>query len=103
MSEDWNQRVWALVAAVPRGHVVSYSGVAAMLGFPRRARHVSRALKQAPDDLDLPWQRVINAQGKIAFPPGSIQAGIQRTLLEEEGVVFGPGGKVAWSQFGWQP
>ncbi len=103
MEDSWNERVWALVASIPAGKVVSYSGVAAILGFPRRARHVSRALNQAPEGMNLPWQRVINAQGKISFPPQTAHFHLQRILLEEEGVRFKANGSVDLQLFGWRP
>ena len=46
------------------------------------ARWVGLAMAACPDDV--PWQRVVNSQGKISHP----EAGKQKKLLEEEGVSF---------------
>lgn len=80
------RRIWAVVAAIPRGGVTSYGEVARRAGLPGRARLVGRALRIAPRDLKLPWQRVLAASGRPAFPPGSEEYVRQLKLLEREGV-----------------
>lgn len=82
------ERIWNVVAAIPRGQVASYGGVARGAGLPRRARLVGRALKLAPPSLRLPWHRVLNARGAISLPAGSKAHRMQRKLLEAEGVRF---------------
>jgi methylated-DNA-protein-cysteine methyltransferase related protein len=82
------ERIWRAVAAIPRGQVASYGAIARRAGAPRRARLVGHALKVAPASLELPWHRVLNAQGRISLPAGSKAHRTQRRLLEEEGVVF---------------
>ena len=61
--------VYAVVRHVPRGTVVTYGQVAAILGHPRAARAVGTALARLPHSLahKVPWQRVINAAGKISY------------------------------------
>jgi methylated-DNA-protein-cysteine methyltransferase-like protein len=49
---------------------------------------------------DVPWQRVINAQGKVS-PRVGFGGLLQREMLEEEGVVFDAEGRVDFDQFGW--
>jgi methylated-DNA-protein-cysteine methyltransferase-like protein len=78
--------IWRAVAGVPRGSVVTYGGVAARAGLPRRARLVGHALKVAPAALELPWHRVVGAGGRIAFPAGSAGHREQRRRLRAEGV-----------------
>ena len=55
--------VYALVAQIPPGFVVSYGQLARMLGAPRAARQVGWAMRRCPDAL--PWQRVVRADGSI--------------------------------------
>jgi len=78
--------IWAAVAAIPRGTVLSYGRVAALAGCPRAPRLVGRALKAAPDARALPWHRVTGAGGRIAFPPGSRNHREQRRRLLAEGL-----------------
>lgn len=96
------RRIWAAVAAVPRGRVATYGQIAQLAGFPRQARQVGYALHALPRGHALPWHRVINAHGRISFPPRSAPCREQRRRLEAEGVVF-LRGSVDLKRFGWRP
>jgi methylated-DNA-protein-cysteine methyltransferase-like protein len=78
--------IWRVVASIPRGAVSTYGGVAARAGFPRGARLVGRALREAPDSLRLPWHRVLGAGGRIVFRPGSRLFREQRRRLLADGL-----------------
>ena len=95
--------VYRLVTKVPRGKVVTYGQVAALLGAPRAARAVGTALRYLPRPLikKVPWQRVINASGGISLRGDVLRAEEQRWLLEEEGVGFDRNGKVNLEQYRW--
>jgi methylated-DNA-protein-cysteine methyltransferase-like protein len=103
MTENFYQRVYAVVRQVPPGMVVTYGQVAALLGCPRAARAVGYALRFLPAGSDVPWHRVINYQGQISprHPPDGPL--IQRLLLEEEGVMFDAQGRVDLSRYRWSP
>ena len=94
--------VYGLVRRVPRGRVVTYGQVAAMLGNRISPRAVGWILHRCPDDV--PWHRVVNASGGFStdrlpdFPKG-----LQRALLEAEGVEVGPGGRVDLERYRWRP
>lgn len=104
--QAFNQQVWELVRQIPRGRVASYGQIALMLPPPSGVdfesyktfapRWVGGAMAACPDDV--PWQRVINSQGKISERPGSER---QRSLLEEEGVEFVKD-KVDLKRYGWK-
>jgi methylated-DNA-protein-cysteine methyltransferase-like protein len=98
---DWYSNVWKVVSEIPSGHVLTYGEVARLAGLPRAARRVSQALRRAPRDMELPWHRVINSQGKISFPEDSSGWKRQKDKLEDEGVVFLKG-KVNLDQFGYR-
>jgi methylated-DNA-protein-cysteine methyltransferase-like protein len=78
-------RILAAVRAIPPGRFASYGEVARRAGLPRRARLVARVLAQN-EDPDLPWHRVLRADGRIAFPPGSRSYREQGRRLRAEGV-----------------
>lgn len=99
--KDWVRTVWDVVNGIPRGHVLTYGEVARLAGMSRAARRVSQAMRQAPKGMKLPWHRVINAQGKISFPPDSPGYRHQKDLLENEGVVFLKG-RVDLERFGYR-
>jgi methylated-DNA-protein-cysteine methyltransferase-like protein len=82
------RRVWDVVSGIPSGCVLNYGEIARLAGLPGRARLVGRALGLAPRSMQLPWHRVVNAQGRISFKPGGAQYRRQRELLEGEGVEF---------------
>lgn len=98
---NWHQNVWKVVSEIPPGHVLTYGEVARLSGMPRAARRVSQAMRRAPRGVDLPWHRVINAQGKISFPEDSSAWKKQKDLLEDEGVVFLKG-KIDLDHFGYR-
>jgi len=97
---DFTHRVWDVVRQVPHGCVVSYGGVAAILGRPRAARGVGHALSVLGENSDVPWWRVINRNGEISIRGPMHGAALQRALLEREGVRF-VRGRVDWRRFGW--
>jgi len=99
---SFRDRVHRLVLSIPSGQVATYGQIARLLGSPRAAREVGWALRDLPDDLGAPWQRVINSQGRISFPEGSQGHAVQRALLEGEGVRFEPDGRIDLKVYGWE-
>jgi len=90
---NFYEQVYAVVRRIPRGKVTSYGRIAKMLGRPRAARAVGYALNALKDKQDvpayanLPWQRVINSQGRISIVNRENSANRQAKLLRAEGVV----------------
>ncbi len=103
----YNALVWEIVRQIPPGKVCTYGKIAAMIpppeGMTLRSyeafgpRWVGGAMAACPEGV--PWQRVINSQGKISFRPGGYD---QRKLLETEGIVFDDRGYVDMAHFGWE-
>src|ERR1700733_1103073 len=58
------QAIWDVVGMIPRGTVSTYGAVARAAGFPGRARLTGFALKAAPEELNLPWHRIVGAGGR---------------------------------------
>jgi methylated-DNA-protein-cysteine methyltransferase-like protein len=96
------QKVYRVVQQIPAGKVATYGQIAALLGHPRAARTVGWAMRALPEGSDVPWQRVINAQGRISTSWQEHDVDPQRQRLEAEGVVFGPDGRVDLTLYGWQ-
>lgn len=94
--QAYYQQVWSLVRQIPYGRVSTYGQIATLIPCPEgispeeyrtsASRWVGLAMAACPDDV--PWQRVINSQGKISHRS---EAGKQRQLLEEEGLLFSNG------------
>ena len=100
----FHRLVYRLVRRVPRGTVVTYGQVAAILGHPRAARAVGTALRHLPPVLQrtVPWQRVINAAGRISHRGDLFRPDRQRELLEAEGVAFDCSGRVDLRRVRWK-
>ncbi|WP_394494843.1 MGMT family protein [Shewanella sp. ENK2] len=96
------QRIWFIVNMIPSGNVLAYGKVADLAGLPGRARYVSKALKEAPEHLNLPWHRVINSQGKISFKLNTLHFQNQQERLKSEGIEVNKG-KISLSKFEWKP
>ena len=100
--EPLYDQIYAMVRRIPPGEVTTYGRIAELVGgcTARMVGYAMAALKRHSVP-DVPWQRVINAQGKISIHGDGIGNAMQRTLLEEEGVVFDTQGRVDFLQFGW--
>ena len=104
---DYNVQVWEIVKRIPAGKVSTYGRIADMITPPNEmdskaykafgARWVGGAMAKCPEDV--PWWRVINAQGKVSARPGAQR---QRELLEAEGVVFDKREKINLKVFLWE-
>ena len=80
-----NERILAVVRAIPRGQVAGYGDVARRAGLPGRARLAAKVLSGNTDPA-LPWHRVLRSDGRIAFPEGSKGYREQSQRLRAEGV-----------------
>lgn len=88
-----DEQVWAIARQIPYGKVATYGQIANLLTSPdgvsaeeyrmSAARWVGMAMAACPDDV--PWQRVVNSQGKISH---KAEPGKQKQLLEAEGILF---------------
>ncbi|MBI3330334.1 MAG: MGMT family protein, partial [Nitrospinae bacterium] len=93
--------VYRLVARIPWGRVTTYGQIARLLGHPSAARAVGYALHALPRGSDIPWQRVINAAGRISTRCNRHDEAMQRALLEAEGVSFDATGRVNLRTLRW--
>ena len=95
---ETRQQIFAVVRRIPPGKVATYGQIAFLAGIPNAPRSVGQVLHHAPDAIDLPCHRVVNAAGRLV--PGWVD---QRVLLEREGVGFKANGCVDLSRFLWYP
>jgi methylated-DNA-protein-cysteine methyltransferase-like protein len=95
-------QIYDLVRQVPPGKVATYGQIAELVGgcTARMVGYAMAALKRgtAPD---VPWQRVINAKGKISIHGDGIGNAMQRVILEQEGIEFDANGRLDFERFGW--
>ncbi|XXN64143.1 MGMT family protein [Enterobacter ludwigii] len=102
MSEhnNFSERVWQIVAAIPPGKVTTYGDVALLAGSPRAARQVGGVLRRLPEGSKLPWFRVINRHGRISLQGDDLFR--QRDALEAEGIEVSDAGEIALEKYRWQ-
>jgi methylated-DNA-protein-cysteine methyltransferase-like protein len=97
----YRERVYVLVRQIPAGRVMTYGQLAIILGEGYTARTVGYVMHASDDGV--PWQRVINSQGKCSTGRLTIPMNLQQELLEAEGVVFNASGKCDLGKFQWFP
>jgi methylated-DNA-protein-cysteine methyltransferase-like protein len=99
------ERIYDRVRLIPAGKVATYGQIAHLVGgcTARMVGYALAALDLHPGFEDVPWQRVINAQGKISPHGDGLGSAIQRELLIQEGINFDHQGRVDFSLFGWNP
>ena len=100
VDNGFRNRVYALVAQIPKGRVMTYGQIAALCGSPRAARIVGGIAHGGPTELN--WQRVVKKDGSLAE---GYYGGIEghRQALESEGVTINRDLKVDVVELQWRP
>ncbi|MEP7075078.1 MAG: MGMT family protein [Acidobacteriota bacterium] len=99
--KTYRERVFEIVRAIPAGKVMTYGQIAIILGEGYTARTIGYVMHGADDGV--PWQRVINSQGKISTDRLTLPHSLQQSILENEGVAFSKGGKCDLGVYQWFP
>lgn len=89
-AREFADAVAEVIRNLAAGEVVSYGWVAAEAGYPGHARRVGAFLATGTDDL--PWWRVVRADGTLVAPDPTRQAAALRAegVVVEGGVVRHP-------------
>ena len=95
--------VYELLLKIPRGRVMTYGQIATILDTPRAARAVGYAMRASGREDDVPWQRVINGQGRISARTEVERPMLQRVLLEAEGIEFDETDACDLARYRWEP
>jgi len=94
--------VWAWVRRIPRGRVMTYGQIANLVEDRLSPRAVGWAMHGCP--ARVPWHRVVNALGACSTERRpDIPGGLQRAMLEGEGVRFGPDGRLDLTRYRFVP
>ena len=102
-------KVYKVAQRIPAGKVTSYGRIAQMLGSPHAARAVGYAMSalKNPDSqaeytaATVPWQRVVNSQGRISIRHREATAQKQAQLLRMEGVEVDENLRINLDKFLW--
>jgi len=96
--------VLTVVALVPCGRLATYGQIAELIGAYGCARQVGWALRRLPLTSAVPWQRVVNAQGRISMSPGRRGSDwMQIALLRAEGIPVDAAGRLPLRRYLWTP
>lgn len=99
---QYRERVFEIVRRIPRGRVMTYGQIAYILGKGYTPRTVGFVMHGA-DESKIPWQRVINSQGRCSTGRIVLPSDMQQRLLEREGVKFDAKGRCDLETFLWHP
>ena len=100
VDKDFAERVYALVAQIPKGRVMTYGQIAALCGAAWAAWEVGQIAHTGPSDL--PWQRVVNKQGGLARGwPGGVE--LHKAALEADGVGVSDDYQIDIGKLLWNP
>ena len=100
--QSYRERVYEIVRQIPQGRVMTYGQIAEILGEGYTARTVGYVMHGA-DSENVPWQRVINAQGKCSTGKMTLPVNLQQSILESEGITFSSSGKCDLTSVLWVP
>ncbi len=94
------ERVWSIVKRIPRGRVATYGQIAELIDRRLTPVGVGWAIRAAPPG-SIPWHRVVNGRGGISTD--GEHPGLQRAMLEAEGVRFDADGCIDLARTAWRP
>jgi methylated-DNA-protein-cysteine methyltransferase-like protein len=98
-------RIYEIVKLIPKGQVATYGQIAELANLAGKVRVVGYALYRVDMQvLDIPWQRVVNAKGKVSLSPLRFGTDyLQRSLLENEGIIFNGKDQIDLQKYLWKP
>lgn len=82
------EKIYDVVKRIPSGKVATYGQVATAAGNPRWSQVVGYALHSNPSPGEIPCHRVVRKDGRVAQSFAFGGEGVQKMLLEGEGVTF---------------
>ena len=88
VTDSPTKRIYEAVKKIPKGKVATYGQVALLAGNGKMSRAVGNALHRNPDPENIPCYRVVNAKGELAGEFAFGGCGVQRKLLEADGITF---------------
>ncbi|MBL6802250.1 MAG: MGMT family protein [Synechococcus sp. BS307-5m-G38] len=104
VERPFDQRVWLMVSRIPSGQLATYGQIADLIGAYGCARQVGWALRRLRLPSDVPWHRVVNAQGRISMSLSREGSDwLQRELLMAEGIPVDQAGCLPLKERLWRP
>lgn len=91
--------------AIPDGKVATYGQIAMLCGKPKNSRQVGYGLRENLAGDDVPAYRIVNGRGELSGACHFEMPGLQKMLLEEDGIEVKWNGKnwcVDLKEYGWK-
>jgi len=84
-TKSFTERVYTVVAKIPRGKTMTYAEVARRAGSPHAARAVGNIMHNNPDTKRVPCHRVVRSDGTV----GGYARGTKKKIeiLRSEGAI----------------
>ena len=101
MDFDFYKRLEFVGQRIPYGKIATYGQLALLCGKPKNARQVGYALRANKLKNPLPAHRIVNGQGFLSGAGAFSSSGLQKRLLQREGVIVGIDNRVDLKLFQW--
>jgi methylated-DNA-[protein]-cysteine S-methyltransferase len=88
LGTPFQKSVWAEIARIPKGKVITYKELAIRIGKPKAVRAVANAVGANPNPITVPCHRVVRSDGTLGGYSGPGGARAKKKLLAKEGVIF---------------
>lgn len=102
-TDNFFERVYAIVRQIPYGKVTSYGAIAKALGTARSARMVGWAMNASHHLEDVPAHRVVNRKGLLSGKHHFEGTNLMQQLLESEGIKVKNNQIIAFENHFWEP
>ena len=102
-TQNFFQRVYAVVEQVPYGRVTTYGAITKYLGASRSSRMVGWAMNGAGSNPEVPAHRVVNRVGLLTGKHHFAQTNLMQQLLENEGIIVKEDKVVDFKKYFWDP
>lgn len=99
---DFYEKVYLVCCQIPEGKVATYGQIALLCGQPSHARQVGYGLNRKLEGRGVPAHRVVNCRGFLSGAASFEMPGLQKMLLEQEGVTVSPEQQVDLKRYGWK-
>ncbi|WP_122644878.1 MGMT family protein [Luxibacter massiliensis] len=93
---DFYKRMELVCRQIPWGKAATYGQIALLCGRPGNARQVGYALRKDLAGAGVPAHRIVNVRGILSGAAAFEEPGLQRRLLESEGI------EIVLTKKGWQ-
>jgi len=82
---EFTKKVWELAKSIPTGRVTTYGLLAVTAGgHPMMSRMITSILSKCPNPENIPFHRIVYANGQVWLSPGYKTARLK--LYEKEGI-----------------